>query len=93
MAHGYVGAAGVSNEAAGSGLLQMRQRWYDPGLGKWLSQDPIGFDGGLNMSNYVGQSPINFSDPTGLYDPIRIAPNYPGRDSIDAGTRGLRPRR
>lgn len=66
MAHGYVGAAGVRNETATTGLLYMRQRWYDPGIGKWLSKDPIGFAGGLNTSNYVSQSPVNFSDPSGL---------------------------
>jgi len=31
-----------------------------------LSQDPIGFDGGLNLFTYVGNNPITFADPEGL---------------------------
>ena len=40
---------------------------YDPSVGKWLSEDPIGFDGGdLNFSRYVGNNATNATDPTGL---------------------------
>ncbi len=42
-------------------------RWFDPQLGKWISQDPIGFGGGdTNLSRYVGNGSTNASDPTGL---------------------------
>ncbi|MBT9587520.1 hypothetical protein IV102_29530 [bacterium] len=41
----------------------MRQRHYDPSLGRFLNQDPIGFEGGLNLFGYVGQRPINFTGP------------------------------
>lgn len=42
-------------------------RWYDPGAGRWISQDPIGFDAGdVNLSRYVGNSPANSIDPTGF---------------------------
>jgi len=33
----------------------------------WLSRDPIGENGGLNLYGYVGNSPINRTDPTGLW--------------------------
>jgi RHS repeat-associated protein len=42
-------------------------RWYDPNTGQWLSEDPIGFDGGdVNLYRYVGNDVINRSDSTGL---------------------------
>jgi len=43
-----------------------RDRFYDPALGRWLSQDPIGFAGGdTNPYCYVGNSPLNYTDPNG----------------------------
>ena len=46
-----------------------RARWYDPQTGRWLSQDPIGFAAGdANLYRYVGNSPTNATDPSGLVD-------------------------
>ena len=43
---------------------------YDPSIGRWLSEDPSGFDGGdPNLYRYVGNSPANATDPTGLSKP------------------------
>lgn len=70
-AHTYVGGAGVRNETGFSGLHYMRQRWYEPTLGRFLRQDPIGFDGGLNLYTYVGNDPVNRVDPSGLESPPR----------------------
>ncbi len=40
---------------------------YDPTIGRWISEDPIGFEGGdPNLYRYVGNSPTNFTDPDGL---------------------------
>jgi hypothetical protein len=40
-------------------------RAYDPSTGRWLSRDPIGEKGGLNLYGYVGNNPIRLVDPFG----------------------------
>jgi RHS repeat-associated protein len=46
-----------------------RARYYDPTVGRWLSEDPIGFAAGdTNLSRYVGNGATNFIDPSGLDD-------------------------
>ena len=40
--------------------------YYDATLGRFLSRDPIGFAGGLNLYNYT-TNPVNEVDPAGLY--------------------------
>ncbi|MBK6780978.1 MAG: RHS repeat-associated core domain-containing protein [Gemmatimonadetes bacterium] len=49
-----------------SGLYYMRARYYDPALGRWISEDPIGIAGGLNVYAYAGNDPVNLTDPSGL---------------------------
>ncbi|MBY0413697.1 MAG: hypothetical protein K2Q18_06010, partial [Bdellovibrionales bacterium] len=52
---------------SGTGLVQFGARGYDPQVGRWLSKDPIGFDGGdVNLYGYTFNDPINGIDPTGL---------------------------
>ena len=42
-------------------------RWYDPESGRFLSEDPIGFEGGdTNLYVYTKNNPVNLTDPTGL---------------------------
>jgi len=70
----YVGGLGVRNDS--SGLYYMRQRYYDPQLGRWLSADPIGFAGGANLYQYGESNPINWVDPDGL-DPLKDRTGQP----------------
>ncbi|MBR4249271.1 MAG: RHS repeat-associated core domain-containing protein [Verrucomicrobia bacterium] len=46
-------------------LYYFRARWYEPETGRWLSPDPIGISGGLNLYTFCGNDPVNFVDPTG----------------------------
>jgi RHS repeat-associated protein len=52
--------------AASSQLWQTHYRPYDPSLGRWLAEDPLGPGGGLNLYGYVRQSPLVYRDPDGL---------------------------
>jgi RHS repeat-associated protein len=50
-----------------TGLLHYRARAYDPRIGKFLQNDPIGFEAGdLNLTNYVFNRPTMLTDPMGL---------------------------
>jgi RHS repeat-associated protein len=61
-ANGY---AGYFRDTA-TGLLHTDTRWYGPAIGRWISEDPIGFGGGdTNLSRYVGNGPTNGVDPAG----------------------------
>jgi len=51
---------------AETGLLYYRARWYDPQTGRFLSEDPIGLSGGMNLFRYADGSPVGKADPTGL---------------------------
>lgn len=50
-----------------TGLQYSRARYYNPAIGRFISEDPIGFGGGdVNLYAYVGNSPSQFKDPSGL---------------------------
>ncbi|MCC5901444.1 MAG: RHS domain-containing protein [Halomonas sp.] len=48
-----------------SGLYYNRHRYYDPQQGRYISQDPIGLNGGTNLYGYV-------TNPTGMVDPLGL---------------------
>lgn len=47
-------------------LYYMRNRWYDPATGRFMSEDPIGLNGGISLYAYAGDEPVNGFDPFGL---------------------------
>ncbi|HKV40506.1 MAG TPA: RHS repeat-associated core domain-containing protein, partial [Blastocatellia bacterium] len=50
-----------------SGLMFYRARYYDPAIGRFISEDPLGLGGGdSNYYAYVHNSPTNLVDPSGL---------------------------
>lgn len=57
----------TARESESTGLYYYRARYYDPLLKRFISEDPIGIDGGLNLYGYVGGNPVNRTDPTGQY--------------------------
>lgn len=58
------GAGGRADDA--TGLVYFWNRWYDPQVGRWVSEDPIRETGGLNLFGYVDNSPASSIDPNGL---------------------------
>lgn len=48
-----------------SGFYYYRARYYDPNVGRFLSEDPIGRFGGTNFYRYVRNSPLKLIDPFG----------------------------
>lgn len=49
-----------------TGLYYYRARYYDANLGRFISEDPIGFEGGINFYAYGENNPLRFRDPLGL---------------------------
>jgi RHS repeat-associated protein len=43
-----------------------RTRYYNPLAGRFVSEDPVGFNGGVDFYVYVANNPISFTDPAGL---------------------------
>ena len=61
----YVGRLGVMAET--NGFYYMRARYYDPLNGRFISEDPLGFDGGdVNLYVYGSNNPLLVVDPWGL---------------------------
>jgi RHS repeat-associated protein len=56
----------TGRENDNTGLYFYRNRYYAPQLARFISEDPLGFKGGINIYAYVGDSPTNFTDPDGL---------------------------
>ncbi len=51
---------------APAGVLHLRARAYHPGLGRFVQADPILHAGSMNLYAYVGNDPVNATDPWGL---------------------------
>jgi RHS repeat-associated protein len=59
-------------------LYYYRARYYDPGVGRFLNEDPIGFKGGQNFYGYVLNMVTDLVDPTGLAPNDLPLPPLPG---------------
>jgi len=61
---GYGAQAGYYTDVR-TGLILCTHRFYDPSSGRFLTRDPMGYGGGINLYGYTGNNPINEEDPDG----------------------------
>jgi RHS repeat-associated protein len=70
-----------------NGFYYMRARYYDPQVGRFISEDPIGFDGGdVNLMAYAGNNPVMRIDPLGLWT---LGINFGGNAGVGFGGGGV----
>jgi RHS repeat-associated protein len=55
-----------------TGLHYNYNRYYNPSTGRYLTPDPIGQEGGINLFAYVENNPVNETDPKGLVNCARL---------------------
>ena len=83
-AGGQIGSSAIGNRfmftgrewaPASLGFYEYRARAYNPTLGRFMSEDPIGFSAGdTNLFRYCAGDPVNRSDPSGLQQHVLIKP-------------------
>jgi RHS repeat-associated protein len=66
---------------AATGLYYYRARYYDPALGRFISQDPLGLNVDINPYRYALNGPTRWTDPMGL----EVAVGYSTTTSRGAG--------
>lgn len=72
----YHGGLSVNDDMADAGLYLMGHRFWAPELGRFISRDPIGFRGGLNLfGTAFGNNPVTMVDPSGRYGEATVNGN------------------
>ena len=66
-APGQSGVGGGNGHSLADNLYHMKARYYDAEAKRFLSDDPIGLDGGNNLYLYADANPLFFIDPLGLW--------------------------
>jgi len=69
-----------------TGLHYNYFRYYNPQTGRYITPDPIGLEGGINLFGYVANNPINNIDPEALIIPLEwfeiVLHGYEGAKAI-----------
>jgi RHS repeat-associated protein len=82
----------TGRENDNTGLYYYRARYYSPNQQRFISEDPIGLNGGINVYGYVEGNPINLIDPWGLAPPpISPNPRESPRPPFDPTPDGAKP--
>ena len=74
-----------------SGLELALYRGYSPGEGRWISRDPSGEHGGINLYGYVRNNPVYWTDRYGLWPDAThmVLSNMPGEGGGGADEGGV----
>jgi RHS repeat-associated protein len=71
-----------------TGLYYYGYRYYNPSTGRWLSRDPIGESGGMNLYCLMGNDPIGRIDINGLADRWILNWHHNASQAIFEGVNG-----
>jgi RHS repeat-associated protein len=83
---GYYDSA-TSGDGGQTGLTLLTHRFYDPAAGRFLTRDPMGYDGGINLYAYTQNDPVNRNDPSGLMGGFGHGGPLPGWNPPTSGAR------
>jgi RHS repeat-associated protein len=73
----------TGRESDGTALKYYRARYHHTGLARFVSEDPIGFDGGdINLYAYAANAPVDFTDPSGMSLVGNAIPGYCAHPSL-----------
>jgi RHS repeat-associated protein len=79
--YGYKGQYGYYTDVE-TGLILCTHRYYDPAVGRWVTRDPIGYDGGVNLYGYCGNEPVGKVDEDGLTEQNKQGPIAPDKSNL-----------
>jgi len=60
-----------------TGLYHVRNRTYHPALGRWMQRDPVGYQDGMSLYEYVGSNAQNRLDSRGLWSELDQYTTWP----------------